>query len=89
LLGRGNPEEKKDTSYETSWQFLEEVTRRVLAKMPILKGVRAVRQWTGPCDITPDQQAIVGKTPVDGFLSIADGAVTGSSSRLPWAGSCQ
>jgi sarcosine oxidase subunit beta len=29
--------------------------------------VRVVRQWTGPYDITPDQQAIVGGTPVEGF----------------------
>jgi sarcosine oxidase subunit beta len=67
LLGWGNPDEKKDTSFESSWQFLEEVTQRVLAKMPILAGIRGVRQWTGPYDLTPDQQAIVGATPVEGF----------------------
>ncbi|MBO8154462.1 FAD-binding oxidoreductase [Thermovirga sp.] len=67
MLGWGNPNEKKDTSFESSWEFLLEVSRRVLAKMPCLSGVRVVRQWTGPYDITPDQQAIVGATPVEGF----------------------
>ncbi|MCF7936325.1 MAG: FAD-binding oxidoreductase [Synergistales bacterium] len=67
MLGWGNPHEKKDTSYEVSWDFLEQVSRRVLAKMPVLSGVRVVRQWTGPYDLTPDQQAILGPTPVDGF----------------------
>jgi sarcosine oxidase subunit beta len=67
MLGWGNPNEKKDTSFESSWEFLLEVSRRVLAKMPCLSEVRVVRQWTGPYDITPDQQAIVGATPVEGF----------------------
>lgn len=67
MLGWGNPEEVKDTSFESGWPFLEEVTTRVLEKMPILAGVRMVRQWTGPYDNTPDFQAIVGATPVEGF----------------------
>ncbi|GAB6280808.1 MAG: FAD-binding oxidoreductase [Thermovirga sp.] len=67
MLGWGNPKEKKDTSYYASWQFLEEVTQRVLAKMPCLAGVRCVRQWTGPYGITPDEQAILGETPVENF----------------------
>lgn len=67
MLGWGNPDEIKDTSYEAGWSYLEEVTSRVIAKMPILSGVRIVRQWTGPYDNTPDFQAIVGPTPVEGF----------------------
>ena len=67
MFGWGNPEEAKDTSYESGWPFLEEVTTRVIAKMPILSGIRIVRQWTGPYDNTPDFQAIVGPTPVEGF----------------------
>ncbi|HPE91164.1 MAG TPA: FAD-binding oxidoreductase, partial [Synergistales bacterium] len=65
MLGWGNKDEKKDTDYYSSWQFLEEVTQRVLAKMPCLAGVRCVRQWTGPYGITPDEQAIMGETPVE------------------------
>ncbi|WP_300521405.1 FAD-binding oxidoreductase [Aminiphilus sp.] len=68
MLGWGNPEEKKDTEYTSSWDFLDEVTTRVLAKMPVLGGIRLVRQWTGPYDNTPDFQAIVGATPVPGFF---------------------
>jgi len=68
MLGWGNPNEKKDTSYYGSWNFLEEVSQRVVAKMPCLSGVRVVRQWTGPYGITPDEQAILGKTPVENFI---------------------
>ncbi len=68
MLGWGNKDEKKDTCYDSSWQFLEEVSKRVVAKMPCLGGVRVVRQWTGPYGITPDEQAILGETPVENFL---------------------
>ncbi|NLH95623.1 MAG: FAD-binding oxidoreductase, partial [Synergistaceae bacterium] len=30
--------------------------------------IRVVRQWSGPYDITPDHQAIVGKTPMEGLF---------------------
>jgi sarcosine oxidase subunit beta len=70
MFGWDNPEEKKDTSFESSWQFPEEVSKRVLAKMPCLAGVRVVRQWTGPYAVTPDEQAIMGKTPVENFFFV-------------------
>lgn len=70
MFGWDNPEEKKDTLFESSWQFLEEVSKRVLAKMPCLAGVRVVRQWTGPYAITPDEQAIMGRTPVGNFYFV-------------------
>ena len=70
MFGWDNPEEKKDTSFESSWQFPEEVSKRVLAKMPCLAGVRVVRQWTGPYAVTPDEQAIMGRTPVENFFFV-------------------
>ena len=70
MLGWDNPEEKKDTSYESSWQFPEEISKRVLPKMPCLAGVRVVRQWTGPYAVTPDEQAIMGGTPVENFFFV-------------------
>ena len=66
MLGVGR-EEVKDTSYYASWDYLEAATERILPKMPILKQIRVVRQWTGPYGNTPDFQAIVGATPVEGF----------------------
>ncbi len=66
MLGVGR-EEVKDTSYYASWDYLDAAVERIIPKMPVLSGIRVVRQWTGPYDNTPDLQAIVGPTPVEGF----------------------
>lgn len=68
MLGRDNPDSPKDTSYEASPAFLHEVSSRILPRLPLLAGVRVVRQWTGPYANTPDHQAIVGKSPVEGLF---------------------
>ncbi len=68
ILGWGNPLDIKEISDESSWEFLHEASKRVLSKMPSLAGVRAVRQWAGTYDVTPDSQAVVGATPVEGFF---------------------
>ncbi|WP_027365364.1 NAD(P)/FAD-dependent oxidoreductase [Desulfotruncus alcoholivorax] len=68
LLGVGDPEhEVKDFNQESTWQFLEDVARKITYHMPALKNVRIVRQWAGLYDITPDSQAILGKTDIEGF----------------------
>ncbi|GBF32400.1 SoxB-like sarcosine oxidase subunit beta [Desulfocucumis palustris] len=68
LLGVGDPEhEVKDFNEESTWQFLEDVARKITYHMPVLKKVRVVRQWAGLYDMTPDSQAILGKTGVEGF----------------------
>lgn len=68
LLGVGDPEhEVKDFNEESTWQFLEDVARKITYHMPALKNVRIVRQWAGLYDITPDSQAILGKTDIEGF----------------------
>jgi sarcosine oxidase subunit beta len=48
MLGWGNPEEKKDPEYTSSWDFLDEVTTRSSPRCPFLGGIRLVRQWQGP-----------------------------------------
>ncbi len=68
LIGWGNPHEIKEINNDSTTTFLEEVAKRVLVKMPMLKGVRVVRQWAGPYDLTPDFQAILGRMPVDGLF---------------------
>jgi sarcosine oxidase subunit beta len=32
---------------------------------------RAMRQWTGLCDMTPDSSPILGSTPIEGFELMA------------------
>jgi len=67
MLGIGNPLEVRALNMNSSWSFLEEAARKVVRKMPLLSGVRVIRQWAGIYDITPDSQAILGPTPIGGF----------------------
>lgn len=68
LLGVGDPEnEVKDFNERSSWQFLQDVAKKVTFHMPALKNVNIIRQWAGLYDITPDSQAILGDTEVKGF----------------------
>ena len=67
-MGWDNPLDEHDTEYIVNWHFLHEVSRRIVAKMPLMAGIRVVRQWSGPYDITPDKQAIVGESPMKGLF---------------------
>lgn len=68
LLGVGDPmHEVKDFNEESTWQFLQDVAKKITFHMPALKNVRVVRQWAGLYDITPDCQAILGSSEVGGF----------------------
>ncbi len=71
IMGIGDPSEKRGLEMSVSWGFLQEVSRRVSLHMPIIGGLRIVRQWAGLYDITPDSQAIVGSTSLKGlFLNL-------------------
>ncbi len=67
-MGWDNPLDEHDTEYIVNWHFLHEVSSRIVAKMPLMAGIRVVRQWSGPYDITPDKQAIVGESPMKGLF---------------------
>ncbi|MCS7233709.1 MAG: FAD-binding oxidoreductase [Synergistetes bacterium] len=67
VLGIGNPNEVKGFNMKSSWAFLEEAAKKVVRKMPLLSGIRVIRQWAGIYDITPDSQAILGPTLIEGF----------------------
>lgn len=67
FLGRDDPDEPKTAESGNSAKFLEGVTKSVLTRIPALSGVRVVHQWSGPYDITPDHQAIIDWTSVDGL----------------------
>ncbi|MFR5881547.1 MAG: NAD(P)/FAD-dependent oxidoreductase [Cloacibacillus evryensis] len=51
-----------------SAKFLEGVTTSILKRIPALRGIRVVRQWSGAYDNTPDHNAIIDWTPVEGLL---------------------
>lgn len=67
FLGRDDPDEPKTTASGNSAKFLQCVTNSVLARIPALAGVRVAHQWSGPYDVTPDHQAIIDWTPVEGL----------------------
>jgi sarcosine oxidase subunit beta len=66
FFGRDDQDEPRVLESGNSAKFLEGVTKSVLQRIPALKGVRIVHQWSGPYAVTPDHQAIIDWTPVEG-----------------------
>lgn len=67
FLGRDDQDEPRTTEVGNSAKFLEGVTKSVLKRFPGLAGVRVIHQWSGPYDVTPDHQAIIDWTPIEGL----------------------
>ncbi len=47
----------------SSLRFLTMIARTLTGLMPITRGLHPLRQWSGPYDISPDGDAIVGHSP--------------------------
>lgn len=60
IMGLGDPTEKPGLSNRATWQFLEEMARKVTWLLPPLAEIRVVRQWAGLYDMTPDRTPILG-----------------------------
>ncbi|HEX6401146.1 MAG TPA: FAD-dependent oxidoreductase [Actinomycetota bacterium] len=54
-------------STRSTFGFLAEAARRSIAILPFMAKARALRQWAGLCDMSPDSSPILGPTPVAGF----------------------
>ena len=55
-------------SHRSTLPFLEATAHHALELLPCLKHVRALRQWAGICDMTPDYSPIMGAVPwIKGF----------------------
>jgi sarcosine oxidase subunit beta len=54
-------------STRSTFGFLAEAARRSVAILPFLAKARAMRQWTGLCDMSPDSSPVLGPTPVERF----------------------
>ena len=54
-------------STRSTFEFLSEAARRCVSILPFMAKARAMRQWTGLCDMSPDSSPILGPTPVEGF----------------------
>jgi sarcosine oxidase subunit beta len=58
-------------STRSTFEFLSEAARRSVMILPFMAKARAMRQWGGSCDMTPDSSPILGPTTVDGFSVMA------------------
>lgn len=58
-------EDGSDTALtlHSSLRFLGHISRTLVQLMPIVAAMKVLRQWTGPYDVSPDGDAIVGPSP--------------------------
>ncbi|MDD2258239.1 MAG: FAD-binding oxidoreductase [Bacilli bacterium] len=67
LMGRTTLNEKKGHNIESSWQFLDEMSKTVCELLPAIGKLRVIRQWAGLYTVSPDRQPIISKTNIKGF----------------------
>jgi sarcosine oxidase subunit beta len=46
---------------ETTSQFLNNLADEVVPMIPVLRNLNIIRQWTGICDLTPDEKPAIGQ----------------------------
>jgi len=69
VMGYGDPDEPESHNVKSSWQFLEEMSKKATHLLPFLKKIRVIRQWAGLYNITPDAQPILDEaTDLEGFF---------------------
>ena len=68
IMGRSDPHVKKDHSVESTWQFLDHMSKTVVDIMPKVGNLRVIRQWGGSYNMSPDRQPIISDTKdLEGF----------------------
>lgn len=68
LMGRSHPNVEKGHSTESTWEFLDHMSKTVVDIMPIIGNLRVVRQWGGSYNMSPDRQPIISDTDqLEGF----------------------
>jgi sarcosine oxidase subunit beta len=58
-------------STRSTFDFLAETAKRSIQILPFMAKARAMRQWAGLCDMTPDSSPILGLTEVDSLYLAA------------------
>jgi sarcosine oxidase, subunit beta len=51
-------------STRSTFGFLAEASKRTIQILPVVAKARAIRQWTGLCDMSPDSSPILGESAV-------------------------
>ena len=55
-------------STRSTFGFLAEAAKRTIQIFPTIAKARAMRQWTGLCDMSPDSSPLLGESEVPGFF---------------------
>ena len=58
-------------STRSTFDFLAEASKRSIQILPFMAKARAMRQWAGLCDMTPDSSPILGESDVRRFFIVA------------------
>jgi sarcosine oxidase subunit beta len=58
-------------STRSTFDFLAEAAKRSIQILPFMARARAMRQWSGLCDMTPDSSPILGESEVKSFYLAA------------------
>jgi sarcosine oxidase, subunit beta len=58
-------------STRSTFGFLSEAAKRSIQILPFMARARAMRQWAGLCDMTPDSSPILGETDIARFFLMA------------------
>jgi sarcosine oxidase subunit beta len=58
-------------STRSTFDFLAEASKRSIQILPFMAAAKAMRQWTGLCDMSPDSSPILGESEVRRFYLMA------------------
>jgi heterotetrameric sarcosine oxidase beta subunit len=70
LFGMSDKHEPSSFDTTVNWEFLEEVTRVAVTRLPRLARSSVAHAWAGLYEITPDAMPIIGGSPIEGFFMI-------------------
>jgi sarcosine oxidase subunit beta len=59
----GGPDDSIDVDLGSSLRFLTRLSAALTRVMPVCRQIKVLRQWSGPYDVSPDGDAIVGPSP--------------------------
>ncbi len=69
--GMGDPSEPEALAMGSTLRFLARFARAAVDVVPLLAGVKVVRQWAGCYDVTPDNNPVLGPAGYDNFLQVS------------------
>jgi sarcosine oxidase, subunit beta len=69
--GMGDPAEPEGLVQGSTLRFLARFARAATATIPVLAGVKVVRQWAGCYDVTPDNGPVLGPAGFENFHQLS------------------